>query len=110
MTKWWIVANLNEAIEQLQDIVTRLEEGDTDEDGLRYDLGHAYYHINAAYNGRHLVGLDEKEFWDQKDPFRTLRPFPRDLPKTYGGWFSRAKPVLPPIRGGEGGSEPKGLE
>jgi hypothetical protein len=54
-----IKLNISEAIEQLQDIISKMEsDPEYSEPELMVELGHAYHHINYAW---HIRNGSEKE-------------------------------------------------
>jgi len=82
MNTEWVSSNLSEAIEELQTILDVLGEAESRDD-LDVAFAHAYYHVNAAYNG--AEGENPYEMPEGIDPF-PLRHFPQKLTPVYGSW------------------------
>jgi len=75
MNKNAILFNLSEATEQLRSIMEHLK-GDSgyDEEAFRVEMGHAYHHLNSAWNGRNCTDEEHQE----ARHFEKWRKFPKD--------------------------------
>ena len=80
----WIRSNLKEAIEELERIIE--DPNLAEEPSVAF--AHAYYHLNAAYNG--ATGKDPYDYDAEVHDFE-LRYFPTNLPDVYGKWVRVAK-------------------
>ena len=70
-----IKQNISEAIEQLKEIESILLSGDEyEESSFSIDLGHAYHHLNFAWNIRHVSEQDAIEC--NKENFKKWSMFP----------------------------------
>jgi hypothetical protein len=79
-----ILSNVSEAREELEKIEAHVREGDELTDGELYVMfGHAYHHLNFAWNARRV---DDREYHDLTDEdFNAWGRFPTDIePYTVG--------------------------
>jgi hypothetical protein len=77
VNKQWVAFHLQEALDQLQQTLNELTEPDYDETNLRFDMQHAYNHINTAWNSRNES--DERTASCVEDDFYRWRNFPTDI-------------------------------
>ena len=75
MNKKTLLFHLSEAAEQLRCTIEELKnDAEFDEEALRVEMGHAYHHLNSAWNGRNCT--DEEH--QKAQHFDEWRKFPKD--------------------------------
>jgi hypothetical protein len=67
----WIIFHLEEAKEQIEGTIKRLQEPDFDEAELLLDVRHMLHHIHTAYNSRNGEDTDHLT---EADFLRNQRP------------------------------------
>ncbi len=77
MNSKWILQDLNEAKEQLVDIIGKLSSQDYNVDDFELDMTHVYSHLNVAYNTRSWSEEQINQFDDEK--YKKVRKTPTDL-------------------------------
>ena len=65
MNKKWIIQDLNEAAEQLNEIINKLGQDDYSVTDFELDMQHMYSHLNTAYNTRNFTDEQIKNFTQQ---------------------------------------------
>ncbi len=68
---------LNEALEQLQDTLSSINNSEIDEVQFRLEMEHLYHHLNTAWNGRNATMTETDECG--RDNFEKWRMFPNDI-------------------------------
>ena len=78
MDKEWILFQLEEGLEQLQQTIEKINsDKEFCEVDFKIDMEHLYHHINTAWNSRLSSSSETKEQSDLD--FKTLRQFPIDI-------------------------------
>ena len=81
MNKQWIAFHLQEALEQLQQTLSEMTASSYGESELRFDMQHAYHHLNTAWNSRAVT--DQQTSDASAHDFHLWRRFPSDLDMAY---------------------------
>lgn len=78
LNKKVILSNLREALEQLVETISDLEnEPDYDENAFEAQIQHLYHHLNTAWNARYAT--DEEYYDNSEETFYIHRAFPADI-------------------------------
>jgi hypothetical protein len=72
-----IRSNIEEAIEELQKLGNRLGDGALVEEELQIGLGHAYHHLNVAWNVRRVSTRAYANM--TQELFQQWRAYPKDI-------------------------------
>lgn len=74
MDKIFIEMNILETITQLQEIVSNLKNNDYDVVEFEVEMGHAYGHMNSAFNSR-----GKEKIVIENENFEEIRKMPTDI-------------------------------
>jgi hypothetical protein len=78
MMRDYVLWNLREAIEALEQLVREVEsDSDYDDGQFEVDLNHVYHHVNTAWNARNVTA--ERIDASSAEDFKRWRQFPDDL-------------------------------
>jgi len=69
--------HLKEALEQLQETISSIENAEFDETDLQLDMEHLYHHLNTAWNARNASEKETDECSESN--FEKWRQFPTDI-------------------------------
>ena len=77
MNKRYTEFQLKEALEQLQQIISSINNDDFDDINLQLDMEHLYHHLNTAWNAINATDEDTDEC--SQTNFEKWRQFPTDI-------------------------------
>ncbi|MDR0534060.1 MAG: hypothetical protein LBH01_08900 [Verrucomicrobiales bacterium] len=66
MNKRWVLFELKEALEQLTATISEIQNKDYDVETFRVHMGHAYHHLNTAWNAKDCTDAEHKECTQEK--------------------------------------------
>ncbi|HEX8552798.1 MAG TPA: hypothetical protein VF681_14720 [Abditibacteriaceae bacterium] len=74
LNKIWVSFELQDLAEHLADVLDRLRDEDYDEAEYRIDIGHAFHHLNSAWNARNAEDEEPTE-----ENLKKWAQFPSDI-------------------------------